>query len=142
MNYQARNTKRIGKAFDRLKQGVRDGAKDIIVDSVQAGYDRVVELHRTARHELHLVTGGDFGSAVIDGKNIEHVNVMMDPAHFSGKVVSHMKQAAERDKVTGIVMSEMAEGIHDESFEVGVLGSGARVAFGHALAKMHNLRIK
>lgn len=143
MNYTKRNSQRLDKAFSKLLKQEREYAEKTFKESTKRGYERAVELHEVAQHELHLLLGGDFGSAVITDGKIVYSDVMTGPAHFSGKVEAHMQKEAGKGKgITGIVMSEMAEGFHNDSFERGVLNSGAQKAFGWALYKMHNMRIK
>jgi hypothetical protein len=128
---EAKNNKRIEKAFARLIRAEEAQPRKIMVKVLKGAMEEALHLHEMTHHNLHLIMGGDYGWALI------HNGQILDFEVTSGK---NDKGTAERQlfelatsmnssgKWVGVVMAGMEAANYHINFEKGVLHHAAKQA--------------
>lgn len=141
---KAENEKRLNAVYLRLKRQEHDQGFLAIKLGAQAGYDRLVERHESAKHNLHLEHSGDMGYAVAEGGTVIVSRQQEGPYKgFYGNVETEMASALTGNKklASAVVMSKMHNS-HERNFEAGVLRSALRVAREKALEVFNEFKYK
>lgn len=128
----SRNIHRIDKAFSSLSERTRRTGVSAVKEGTKAGYDYALDLHRKARHELHLTVGGDFAYGVADHGSAVALDAVEGKVDLTRAAERSLREDLASSKgVTGIVKSSMEIVGLDEGWEEAVLKS----SFGKAASK-------
>lgn len=134
MSLARTNDRKIEKAFAKVLASTKEKSYRAVSKGTKVGYDYALDIHKKAKHELHLKLGGDFGYGVEQDGQTKVLNVV------AGKV--SVKRTAERELARhlaegpqsgtlGVVSAGMESAEFDNGWEVAVLKS----AFNHAKEK-------
>lgn len=130
------NASAINRAFDRLLAKERAAGLAAISKGAKVGEEYALAIHDTAKHELHLILGGDFGYGVGEDRVVKDKDVVVGKVQVrrtaERKIDEHIK-GGPRKGVIGVVSAGMDAGVFDDSWEVSVLKSAYRHAVSVAM---------
>lgn len=136
MSLESNNNRRIGKAFEKAIASTRKKTFRAISNGTQAGYDYALDIHKKAKHELHLILGGDFGYMVAEDRTVRKSDVVKGKVEVYATAVKSLDEHlnnAPKSGVLGVVSAGMTSADFSDPWERSVLTSAFRKAVDKAI---------
>lgn len=134
MSQVGTNNRKIDEAFGRVLSSVNAKSLRAITDGTKVGHDYALDIHRKAKHELHLKLGGDFGYGVAQDREVKVIEVVAGKMSVERtaerELARHLAEGPGKGTL-GVVSAGMESADFDNGWEEAVLKS----AFRHAKEK-------
>lgn len=139
MSQISNNNRRIDKAFGKVLASTKKRSVRAIEKGTKAGYDYALDIHKKAKHELHLILGGDFGYGVAQDGTVIKSDVVAGKVSArrtaERELANHLAESPQSG-VLGVVSAGMESAGFDNGWEVAVLKSAFRRAADKAIKEI------
>lgn len=134
MSLSSTNNRKIGKAFEKALASTKKKSYRAISSGTKVGYDYALDIHKQAKHELHLILGGDFGYGVEQDGQVKVMDAVAGKISIERtaerELARHLAEGPQSGSM-GVVSAGMESAKFDNGWEEAVLKS----AFRHAKEK-------
>lgn len=134
MSLSSNNNRRIEKGFEKVLSSTKKKSYRAVSKGTKVGHDYALDIHKKAKHELHLKLGGDFGYGVEQDGVVKELEVVAGKVSVERtaerELAKHLAEGPQSGTL-GVVSAGMESAEFDNGWEVAVLKS----AFNHAKEK-------
>lgn len=131
MSMSSSNNRRIEKAFEKVLASTKEKSYRAVSNGTKVGYDYALDTHKKAKHELHLILGGDFGYMVAQDGIVRKSDVVEGKAVVYATAVKALDEHlanAPQSGVLGVVSAGMESAPFNDPWEHSVLTSSFQKA--------------
>ena len=143
MASESKNTKRIEKAFAKMKANEEKHARKSMVTVLKGAMEEALRLHEMTHHNLHLIMGGDYGWCLVHDGQVLESDITVgknDKGTAKRKLFEIASSVDSSGKWVGVVMAGMEAAHYHINFEKGVLHHSAKEANGRFLTLFSKLK--